>query len=628
MGVGGIAEPLARVAEKFVPEEALAKAGEWGLGSMERYFQPDHPKWGAQDAALLEQAHEFGRQGQVHMAGINKDYKAVRATIDSFPDLKDKHGPGKPSTLQDIHTDLQNHPDPAARATAQHSASLMARHPTNPARTLQEISNRSPYTARKDADISVFGNNHANLNPHFYEILQMGRTDPEALQHADALADVFSHLTHDKVPIDMGDIKQADISRTKKDINKWVRATNIFKPDPQKAVPLTNTEAVYSPPTSFERKANSFTYRVVAPWIVWPHLGQTVNLSADIFRNLGKTVLSLSDKNFREALTNYGITAATQHSILNEAINWEQGKVGQVIGSKPAAILGKFLYNPGFHPMRYSQLMLGGAVGYHALERMGEDAVAGDAGAIENLRRLHIDPQAVIARGGKLEEAEFAKGVYHFVNDRFFIDKTLQRSLRSSSNFYLRNMAMFKTFVTYQSSFIGRELSRLIKTRDYVGFAHYVGLMGIAFPFVAPLIKSAETLTRTWDLDKTEQGLKSDYRALNPFSDATAMQRISKYGELMSYLGAWGMFHSFWKAAEGHRLAESSGLLGGHPLIGAALEEMQDIYTGAKGTKRGEHHWQPALRQALRYTIPAIGGPIGQKFFPTPGARRRKEDDE
>lgn len=623
-----IARPVAEVLERTVGHEATEWAGEHILGSMERYFQPDHPKWGPQDAALKEQAVEFGRQTQVHLGAETKELNHIHDTINSFPDLKDRHGSGQTSIAQ-IHTDLQNHPDPKAQAAAQSTASIIARHPTNPGRTMLDVSNRSLYTARRNAEQVVFGNNHSNLNPHFYKILQMAKTDPEAQLHADQLADVFSHITHDRVPGQLsGDMKFGDVSRTKKDIEKWVTATNKFKSPGQEARQLENMAPVYTSPSQFERKATAFTYRTVAPWIVIPHLGQTVNLAADIFRNVGKTVLSLSDKDFRETMANYGVTAATQHSILNETLAWEQGRVSKVIGSRPAAILGKFLYNPAFHPMRLSQLMLGGAVGYHAMEKMGEDAMAGHAGAMENLRRLGLDPQAIIARGGKLEDDELGKGMYHFVNDRFFIDKTLQRSVRSSSNFYLRNMAMFKTFVTYQSSFIGRELSRLVKTRDFVGLASFGGTVGIAFPFIAPFIKAAETYTRSADWDETKSGFKGDYRGLvGP--DTTAMHRLGKYTELMGYLGAWGMFHSFWKAAEGHRLADSIGsILGGHPLLGAIGEEAQDIYTGAKGTKRGEHHWQPAVRNALKFAVPAYGGAIGKKFFPTPGARKREEDEE
>lgn len=626
-----IARPVAEVLEKTVGHDVSEWAGEHVLGSMERFFDPNHPKWGAQDAALKEQALEYGRMKQVHLGAENKDFSTVRDTINSFPDLKDRHGPGKNTTIQQIHTDLQAHPDPRAQAAAQATTSIMARHPTNSSRTLQDISNRAIPSSMRAADQTVFGVNHANLNPHFYEILKMARTDPEAELHANQLADVFSRITHDRIPGQMGERKFGDVSKTKKDIESWVTATNKFKSLGQEARqiglgPSFNMEPVYKSPSELERKATAFTYRTVAPWIAIPHLVQFANLGADVFRNLSKTVISLGDKDFREALSNYGVTAATQHAIMNEAINWEQGKIAKVIGSRPAAIMGKFLYHPGFHPIRLSQLMLGGATGYHAMERMGEDAVAGHAGAIENLRRLGLDPQAIISRGGKLEDDEFGKGMYHFVNDRLFIDKTLQRSLRSSSNFYLRNMAMFRTFVTYQSSFIGRELSRLAKTRDFVGMASYGATIGLAFPFIAPFIKAAETYTRTMDWDKTKTGFEGDYRALNPMSDVTPLKRLSRYMELMSYLGGWGIFHSFWKAAEGHRLAQAMSM--GNPLLESIGDELQDIYTGAVGTKRGEHHFQPAVRQGLKMTIPGYGGPIGQKFFPTPGAHKKREEDE
>jgi len=615
----GIVGPVESALEKTVGPEITEKAGQFVLGSMRRLFDTEHPVHGQINKDLLGKAEEFLRKNQVYQDGMNKDFEAVKKGIDAFPDLKSTHGKHNTPMAQ-IHADLMAKPGQVAQDGANAAASLLAHHPTNATRTLKELSDRSPYQSRLASKFDVFGQDNRHITPMFYDLHELGKNSQETLTNANNLADVFSRITQDKVadmsygkrdPITgIAERKTGEVSRTKKDIEQYIIATNKLRPRGTgvSTAGMRDVKPMYQPPSELERRATNFVYRVMAPWIVIPHVGQFFNLGGAGWNNLAKAAFSMTDPQFRDSLTHLGIAASTQHSIMNELLHWESGKTANIIGSKAAGIMGKFLYNPGFHPMRYSQLMFGGAVGYHALEEWTDAAITkGDHTAIENLKLLRLDPTSIISRGG-LNPEEYAQGIYHFVNDRLFIDKVLNRSLKAGSNVWLRNMAMFHTFVSHQSSFMMREMARLVKTRDFVGLTQYAATIGILFPQVAPMMKSAEVLLRTGDPSKAKESMEQDYGGMWG-SDRTPIERVTKWADMFSYIGAFGVLRSFWTAAEGHRLGAALGAPGG-PIGSAIIGAVEDAVTGIKGTKAGEHHFQPLARQILRY-LPEVGGTIG-----------------
>jgi hypothetical protein len=174
---------------------------------------------------------------------------------------------------------------------------------------------------------------------------------------------------------------------------------------------------------------------------------------------------------------------------------------------------------------------------------------------------------------------------------------------------------MFHAFVNYQSAFIKNEMAKLIRTGDIVGLIQYAGTIGILFPSVAPLMKSAELLLRTGSPTQAEQSLEEDYRELIQPNDEK--ERFYKWAELVSYLGAYGVWSHYLQAAQGHRLANQ--VLG--PVFGTGVTAASDLYTGIAGRR---HDFKPLSRDIIRYGIPVAGGALEHQLLPTrPRPRRR-----
>jgi hypothetical protein len=219
---------------------------------------------------------------------------------------------------------------------------------------------------------------------------------------------------------------------------------------------------------------------------------------------------------------------------------------------------------------------------------------------------MGIDPEEVIKAGGKLTEEQLQKGVYHFVNDRFFFQKTIDNSLMQNKNFFLRGAFMYHSFVNSEVTFLGRELNKMIKAGDYKGFAQFVGTLGIVFPAVAPLIKSAELLGRTGSMQQAQAELSKDYSNLSFGAGPGAF--MSTYIDMLAHIGAAGAFYNYTNAIKGDRLANA--LIG--PMVGTAITDITDVAKFAMG-KSGK----PLGRDIIQQTLPVIGRPISHELFPT-----------
>lgn len=506
-------------------------------------------------------------------------------------------------SLASIHSTLttRNHP-------AQASSGVLMGNPANHGKTLLDIKNSVAPEANLAAQAQVFGKQKEYILPLFYELYKS--PNPADHTHADALANIFSSVLHDKTYV------KGFVSDTKLKIQNFTKKMNKLQSSiggPQAAV-IGNKEVgkyIYEPPSSRERNISRWLRTLSAPFMAIPHIGTAFNLASTPISMIAKGVMSLPDKHFRQLIETTGVLASTMHSIMDNDLRFRTGVTSKFVGSRAANLIQASLHNPGFHQVRLSQLMFGGAVGYHAAIDWAEMLGRGSKRAEAEIREMGLDPAAIKARGGKLTDPELKQAIFHYVNNRFFIDKPMSRPLMSNANKWLRTATMFHAFVSYQSKFMRTETMKMIKTGDFVSLAQYAGTIGILFPTVAPMIKSAEMLLRTGSPDEARKSAEQDYQTLS--HPAVDRHFLFTYIDMLSYLGAYGVYSHFLQAADAHRLANQMA----GPLFGAAATMGEDVEQPVSAMIKGKKsNFAPLGRDALRYGIPVFGGSLSHQLLP------------
>jgi hypothetical protein len=366
-----------------------------------------------------------------------------------------------------------------------------------------------------------------------------------------------------------------------------------------------NVKAEYQKGGELERLSHAHTMKYLAPLIASVHLSDFFKLPAGLpARVLWDTFNSLNDQTINNLKDISGIFFHTQHSIYDNDFKFRTGRVARLTGiPDAAAIIHKTFHQPFFNNVRMAQISTFGTAAYHASQVWAKEAFHGDTYAAEQLKSLNLDVPSIMRRGGNLNEEELAQAIWHFTNDRLFIDKPLERSELAQKNPYFRVAFMLHGYATREGRFIKGELYKMMKHNQYGKIAQFLGVLGIAFPVVAPLIKSLNTLVRDGDPDEAKQQLQDTYgNLLHPdgFGDFAGT-----YLDLIGHFSGIGAFTTYLHAAANHRLAQQS--LGAGPNV--ALGTLEDIASGAKGGKKGTHNWSPATRDILKYfTIPIFGG--------------------
>jgi hypothetical protein len=259
------------------------------------------------------------------------------------------------------------------------------------------------------------------------------------------------------------------------------------------------------------------------------------------------------------------------------------------------------------------QLNIGGTIGFHSAIYWAHNfAESGDKRALSELTEMGIDPQDVIKQGGKLTDEQLTKGVFHYVNNRFFIDRQMDQSLWANKNVWTRSMFMYHSFVNSEAAYIRRSLLKMHKAGDVKGIAQFAGTLGVLWPNVAPLISGVQVMARTASVSQGVQETQSRYKRL--YQPSSAGDWIGNYLYLLAHIGAAGVYLDYIKAAQAHRLA--SAMIG--PKAGALFGDLEDVANWATTeNKKGEHPWKPVLRDALKQTIPVAGSPLAHHLAPT-----------
>jgi hypothetical protein len=594
------------------PAEWLGQAAETAGQKLGNWMRSSETGSTARDF-LFSQRSEFLNGDPVGKAVFDKFnvynqmksqfYKDTSKSVDSlYNHIKDDPVQQK-MKLSDLHASV-NQQNPIW----QHTSNLM-RDSKNYDLDLAGLKQKASSDAALKARRVVFGDHSEHLAELLMPLYES--TDPTRHSYANTLLDILSNQFHDTIK--HPDVN-LDASETKLNVKKLIQLENTRRVAQGQSVLPYDVSSMRVDPVYQKRNAmeNFLARRVrtfLAPMIVIPHMSTFFNLSWAPLTAMAKTMAGYTDQGMRDLVEGSGIFGHLMHEMISQDIQASSGLIGSKLGSQYGRLSANIFHNPGFNYLRKLQLHTAGIMGYHATMYWAEQAASdGDRLAIAELKEMGLDVQGIIRRGGQLSSEEKMQGIWHFANNRVFVDRALDRSLGATRNPWTRMLTMFHGYVTDQQAFLRNELSKRLDAGDYVSIARFAGTLGLLFPAVAPMIASAEVLGRTASPTAAGQELKDKYTQLvNP-------KGVGDYLDLLSYYGSFGIWKSFINAAHNDRLALA--VLG--PIAGSAVRTAQDVINFASpSTKSGKRNIRPLGKDILQQTIPGIGNIAANRLLPS-----------
>jgi len=594
----------------------------WNFTGTKEAVEKLHPN----AAAVMDLDKQFVYQRNKIYSKLEEPSQKLWKGISSDSKLMQKYA-DRNTPIAEIHRDLSASKHPLAI----HSGQILAQN-VNPRTglsrnadlTFQTLGFSNKTQSNRLASDQVFGPKMQNVMPHIQELLESN--NPQHHSIAQMLLEVLSNDSHDTF-----EVKGAPHSRIAWDVRKAVEKENKarakFGDAPQMALP--KTASTYTPQTPKERLLHSLLVNRLAAFAALPHVPMFGNLMSSPMTAIVKGLVSMRDDEIKALATASGILANTQHSMFYNDMMGRTGMLGKVGLSMPGAFLYKAFHMPFFDWLRFHQLSLAASVGYHSAVEWASEAASGDKRALAELAEMKLNPQEIIAQGGKLNEDQMQQAMFHYVNNRMFVDRPYDRSLRSNSSYFMRSATMFHSIVVSQYRFMQREIGKMVKTGDIKGLAQFAGTLGILFPAVMPWLHAAEVLGRTLSPQQAKQAEEKDYAGLtNPKSvgDWTL-----HYANMLAYLGGFGIYRNIILSAHGDRLG--AALLG--PITGSAVQTVQDSINAIANPikqKRGEspfearrRHYGQLGRDISEFTVPVVGKWMAHKFFPTLAEEKAEE---
>ena len=486
--------------------------------------------------------------------------------------------------------------------------------------TQRELMIKNQQTARLNALGQTYGHYFENAAPIIAGMLE--DKDPRVVANAHRVADIISNQVRDTRMFKDFSGGNTEQSAAKVYMNRAFKKANKIRKqaDISAKIPSLDTAKTYTKQSETERKAHRVLNTMLIPFVALPHIGQIFNLPASSpLKAIGASLLRLDHDEMEKTVEASGIVATTMWSAMYRDILGETGKVAEFTNSPTVGkLMARTIHEPGFSFVRRTQLNLAGTLGFHSAIYWAKNfAESGSKIAEARLKELNIDPAEVLKQGGTLNESQLQAGVYHYVNNRLFFQRSIDNSLWQNKDVFTRAVFMYHSFVNSQVSFMRRELMLMAKAGDIKGIAQFAGTLGVLFPAVAPLIGGAEILLRTGSPAQAARSINQRYSNLfNPDSPGTW---VENYFDLLSHLGAAGVYFNYINAIKANRLA--SAIAG--PMVGAAATDITDIYHAAfMPAKSGKHNVDPLMRDVLKQTLPVVGSPLAHSLFPTTTEQR------
>jgi hypothetical protein len=181
--------------------------------------------------------------------------------------------------------------------------------------------------------------------------------------------------------------------------------------------------------------------------------------------------------------------------------------------------------------------------------------------------------------------------------------------LRANSTLATRSFQMYHFFVRGQYVFLKDTLMSMLKAKDYPGIARYIGVLGVAWPNLAPLLMGLSTLLRTGSASTAGAQIEDKYRKL--YAPEDPGEWALNYIGLLAHMGAVSDYMNYWDSVANYGLLKT--VVG--PKVATPWVYVQDAFQAARGMSPA-----PLARDALQI-VPVIGKPASHWLEPT-----RKEE--
>jgi len=612
MGTGAVLGDLVRGAGRAISSAFDREALNDTFGAKDAYF-----RMGGKVGERLQQLHMSYQEARAAaLAKLDAPVDLAQKQILAHPVLRNKVGLQAP--LLDVYKEAQNLKHPIARPGGELDQIIMSSR-GNELKSLEQIKNQNVQHARLLASAQVFGPKMEHVIPFVMPLLES--KEPLQESWARGAMNLISNETKDTTKhFDNGSVSEVSAAKQavadkvglrNKKVTLQAKARGL-RADRNELLKPFDTSSTYKRPEEFERRAQNILRVVQLSTVALKHISTVGNLSSIPAPWLVKGLLHMTEPEFKAFLDTTHILAYTDHDFMDRAMRGGEGLTAKLTGNPTAGqIFFKFYHMPFFDAVRTKQLSYAASVGWISAHNWAHQALSGSKIAIANLKEMGISVEDVQRQGGKLTEEQVRKGVFHFVNNRFFMDKTVEQALNSNKDIVRRSATMFHTFVNAQSRFMRRELTKMVKARDYVGLAQFAGTIGVLWPAVAPMVRSLEIFARTANPKLAVTSAKDQYSDL---TSGKPSKMLSTYIELLSYYASFGVYTNYVSAAHGDRAAYA---LAG-PAIGTPWRYGSDLINFITRTdKAGKHNAAPIVRDTLEDFIPLAGNIAAHQLVPT-----------
>lgn len=405
-------------------------------------------------------------------------------------------------------------------------------------------------------------------------------------------------------------VNPADATTVKGALVKGGEPYSSFKRNVRAGGVAVDSSPSYTPPGKIERAVTGAIYQTFSPLMVVPHIATLANgMFGSSPMEFLQGVAKASTKGLHAGIDDYQnllTTGAFTESMMRDVKAWNLMKATghpQIMDSPLAQIVYKSFHQPGFGPWRDYNLLSGANVGKSVAEQLGRDLHS--KGVTPKLQwqamQFGLDPQKIIASGGKLEQVDLERAVYKFVNEHYFLDNSLSRSQLLQSTWAGRILGTYHGYVTRQSKLMARAMFQNFKERGAASVVKNLAIGATLMPLMGEGIKLIQETYRGQNAGGT---LKTDIENIEGRHGAEGF--AESYFGAMSHVGAYGVYGHIIRGALTHNILNT---LGG-PVVSSTADLVQDTIGASrrvyrKKGKEVQKSFEPVERD-LMFDTPGV----------------------
>jgi hypothetical protein len=387
--------------------------------------------------------------------------------------------------------------------------------------------------------------------------------------------------------------------------------------------------------TPLENSLRTWAMTILSPAIAIPHIGTPiVNLALSTpLKSLAKGIyesIGSGDMHVSEVLLKSGALGESTLSALRANEQYKNGDIRRLdFHQQPVAyLLNRVIHQPGFTPLRKWTVHLAAATGYHtAIDSARIFAETGSKRHRIELEEMGLRPEDILRQKGELSAEQLEQAVYHFTDNKVFLDNSMSRSYYAQKNGYARLGSMYHGYISRQGKFMAHELKKSFRTGNPMAIIQTLAVLGVVAPITGQALEELERYSR----------LDFSHSASEDFANLSGANGISKmseqYIEALSHIAAFGVGFDYVRSAARGEIAKQAAGPIGNMIFSGVEDTAKETMAGWKfltdedhPTKQFAAPSKSMARDILGDILPDnTGRMISHQFVPTQAEERRKE---